>query len=53
VTLVNWAFHPLFLSNLLTGYLYRRFGFLTAVLFRMSFYGVWHVAYGNFRWYWG
>ena len=51
VTLVNWAFHPLFLANLLTGYLYRRFGFLTAVLFRMSFYAVWHVAYGNFRWY--
>ena len=47
-TVVNWAFHPLFLSNLLTGYLYRRFGFLTAVLFRMSFYAVWHVGYGNF-----
>lgn len=52
VTVVNWGFHPLFLANLLTGYLYRRFGFLSAVLFRMSFYGVWHVAYGNFRWYW-
>jgi hypothetical protein len=52
VTLVNWAFHPMFLSNLLTGYLYRRFGFLTAVLFRLSFYAVWHVGYGNFRWYW-
>lgn len=48
VTVVNWAFHPLFLSNLLTGYLYRRFGFLTAVLFRLSFYAVWHVGYGNF-----
>jgi hypothetical protein len=47
-TIVNWAFQPLFLSNLLTGYLYRRFGFLTAVLFRMSFYAVWHVGYGNF-----
>jgi hypothetical protein len=57
VTLVNWAFHPLFLANLLTGYLYRRFGFLTAVLFRLSFYGVWHVGYGNFwkyhLWAWG
>jgi hypothetical protein len=57
VTVVNWAFHPLFLSNLLTGYLYRRFGFLTAVLFRMSFYAVWHVGYGNFwrygTWPWG
>jgi hypothetical protein len=57
VTVVNWAFHPLFLSNLLTGYLYRRFGFLTAVLFRMSFYAVWHVGYGNFwryhPWAWG
>jgi hypothetical protein len=52
VTVVNWAFHPLFLSNLLTGYLYRRFGFLSAVLFRLSFYAVWHVAYGNFRWNW-
>jgi hypothetical protein len=57
VTLVNWAFHPLFLSNLLTGYFYRRFGFLTAVLFRLSFYAVWHVGYGNFlrygTWPWG
>jgi hypothetical protein len=52
-TLVNWAFHPLFLSNLLTGYFYRRFGFLTAVLFRVSFYAVWHVGYGNFWWAWG
>jgi hypothetical protein len=48
VTIVDWAFQPLFLSNLLTGYLYRRFGFLSAVLFRLSFYAVWHVAYGNF-----
>jgi hypothetical protein len=57
VTVVNWAFHPLFLSNMLTGYLYRRFGFLSAVLFRMSFYAVWHVGYGNFwrfhMWAWG
>jgi hypothetical protein len=57
VTLVNWAFHPMFLANLLTGYLYRRFGFLTAVVFRMSFYAVWHVGYGNFwqygSWPWG
>jgi hypothetical protein len=53
VTIMNWAFQPLFLSNLLTGYLYRRFGFLTAVLFRLSFYAVWHVGYGNFRWEWG
>jgi hypothetical protein len=52
VTVVNWGFHPLFLANLLTGYLYRRFGFLSAVLFRMSFYAVWHVGYGNFRSYW-
>ncbi len=57
VTLIDWAFQPLFLSNLLTGYLYRRFGFLTAVLFRVSFYAVWHVGYGNFwrygTWAWG
>jgi hypothetical protein len=47
-TLVDWAFQPLFLANLLTGYLYRRFGFLSAVIFRLAFYAVWHVGYGDF-----
>ena len=46
------AFEPLFLANLLTGYIYRRFGFLSAVVLRLSFYAVWHVAYGGFRPFW-
>jgi len=39
----------LFLANLLGGYLYRRSGLWTAVVFRYSFYLVWHVTYGGFR----
>jgi uncharacterized integral membrane protein len=49
---IHWAFEPLFLANLLTGYIYRRFGFLAAVMLRLSFYAVWHVAYGGFRPFW-
>jgi len=47
--LVDWAFQPLFLANLLTGYIYRRSGMLSAVTLRLAFYAVWHVAYGGFR----
>lgn len=50
--LVDWAFQPLFLANVLTGYMYRRYGILNAVVLRVSFYVVWHVAYGGFRPYW-
>ena len=39
----------LFLANLFTGYLYRRSGLWTAVIFRYAFYLIWHVAYGSFR----
>jgi hypothetical protein len=49
---IHWAFEPLFLANLLTGYIYRRFGFLAAVILRLSFYAIWHVAYGGFRPFW-
>jgi len=49
---IHWAFEPLFLANLLTGYIYRRFGFLAAVVLRLSFYAIWHVAYGGFRPFW-
>jgi hypothetical protein len=49
---IHWGFEPLFLANLLTGYIYRRFGFLAAVVLRLSFYAIWHVAYGGFRPFW-
>jgi hypothetical protein len=49
---IHWGFEPLFLANLLTGYIYRRFGFLSAVVLRLSFYAIWHVAYGGFRPFW-
>jgi hypothetical protein len=50
--IVDWAFQPLFLANVLTGYLYRRFGMVSAVVLRLAFYAVWHVAYGGFRPFW-
>ena len=49
---IHWGFEPLFLANLLTGYIYRRFGFLSAVVLRLSFYAIWHVTYGGFRPFW-
>lgn len=42
----------LFLANLFTGYLYRRGGVWCAVVFRYSFYLIWHIAYGGFRAQW-
>jgi hypothetical protein len=27
---------------------FRRYGFLSAIVMRVAFYLVWHVAYGNF-----
>jgi hypothetical protein len=50
--LVNWAFQPLFLGNVLTGYMYKRYGFIAAIVIRLAFYAVWHVAYGGFRSFW-
>jgi hypothetical protein len=49
---IHWIFEPLFLANVLTGFIYRRFGFLAAVVLRLSFYAIWHVAYGGFRPFW-
>jgi len=39
----------LYLANLFSGYLYWRSGLWTAVIFRYSYYVVWHVVYGSFR----
>jgi hypothetical protein len=47
--IIDAAFSPLFLGNLLTGYVYRRFGILAAFTLRLSFYAVWHVGYGSLR----
>jgi hypothetical protein len=49
---IDEVFSPLFLGNLLTGYVYRRFGILAAFTLRLSFYAVWHVGYGSLRHVW-
>jgi hypothetical protein len=45
--LIKWAIEPLFLANVLTGWLFRKYGFLAALVMRLSFYLVWHIIYGG------
>ena len=44
---IKWAIEPLFLANVLTGWLFRKYGFLAALVMRLSFYLVWHIIYGG------
>jgi hypothetical protein len=44
---IKWAIEPLFLANVLTGWLFRKYGFLAAFVMRLSFYLVWHIIYGG------
>jgi len=45
--LIKWAIEPLFLANVITGWLFRKYGFLAALIMRLSFYLVWHIIYGG------
>ena len=45
--LVKWATEPLFLANVLSGWLFRKYGFLAPLVMRLSFYLVWHILYGG------
>lgn len=47
LVLIKWAIEPLFLANVLTGWLFRKYGFLAALAMRLSFYLVWHIIYGG------
>jgi hypothetical protein len=44
---VDWATEPLFLANVLSAYLYRKYGFLAPLIMRLSHYLVWHILYGG------
>ena len=50
--IVTRVLDPLFVANFFTGYLFRRSGIWSAVVFRTSMYLVWHVAYRGFRPFW-
>jgi hypothetical protein len=43
---LGFLVRPLFLTNLLQGYLFWSFGFLATLTFRLAEYVVWHVVYG-------
>jgi len=47
IVLLEWAIQPLFLANVITGWLFRKYGFLAALVMRLSFYLVWHIIYGG------
>lgn len=38
---------PLFVSNVVAAYLFRRYGFLAPVVMRLSHYLIWHIIYGG------
>ena len=44
---IKWLTEPLFLANIVSAYLYRKYGFLAPLVMRLSFYLVWHVIYGG------
>src|SRR5262245_11393611 len=46
VRALGFLVRPLFLTNLLQGYLFWAFGFLATLTFRLAAYLVWHVVYG-------
>ncbi len=47
LVLVKWIFQPLFLANVISGWLSKMYGFLAPLTLRLSFYLVWHIIYGG------
>lgn len=47
IVVIKWVIEPLFLANVVTAWLFRKYGFLAAVVMRLSFYLVWHIIYGG------
>ena len=47
VILLKWIFQPLFLANVVSGWLLKKAGFLAPLMLRLSFYLVWHIIYGG------
>ena len=47
IVISKWAIEPLFLANVVSGWLFRKYGFLAALVMRLSFYLIWHIIYGG------
>lgn len=45
--ILGWATETLFLANVVSGWLFRKYGFLAPLTMRLSFYLVWHIIYGG------
>ena len=44
---IKWATEPLFIANVVSAYLSRKYGFPAPLVMRFSFYLVWHIIYGG------
>lgn len=40
-------FGPLFISNIISAYLFRKYGFLAPLTMRLTHYLIWHIIYGG------
>lgn len=47
ITALKWTIEPLFLANVIAGWLFKKYGFLAAFVMRLSFYLIWHIIYGG------
>jgi hypothetical protein len=45
--ILKWATETLFLANVASGWLFRKYGFLAPLVMRLSFYLIWHIIYGG------
>ena len=44
---LNWATEPLFVANVVSAYLLRKYGLLAPLMMRLSQYLMWHILYGG------
>ena len=45
--ILKWATETLFSANVVSGWLFKKYGFLAPLVMRLSFYLVWHIIYGG------
>jgi hypothetical protein len=44
---LSGEFGDAFLANVVSGWLFKKYGFLAPLVMRLSFYLVWHIIYGG------
>jgi hypothetical protein len=47
LAVIDFPIQPLYFSNVFEGWLLLRFGWIAPIIFRISFYVVWHMLFGG------